>query len=74
MGGLRRVLRFVTDGSVACPLRDAARLEECLDCHLLEDVEGDRDGMADCASAPGQQAGREAGSALWRSELCIELL
>jgi hypothetical protein len=33
----------VVDGKVACPRSDLVDWEGCIDCHLLEDVEGGRD-------------------------------
>lgn len=49
----RGAARLVTDGQVVCPLPALVGWEHCMDCHLLADVEGDRDrGCSDAEPQP----------------------
>jgi hypothetical protein len=62
--------RAVSGGTVACPRLDIVSWQRCLDCHLLEAVEDDRDrGCGELAwshrdgpSVPPERANRPARS------------
>ncbi len=38
------------DGWVPCPIGGLAMVADCLDCHLLETVAGERDPRMSCAT------------------------
>lgn len=43
-------LREMQDGWVPCPIGGLAMAADCLDCHLLETVAGERDPRVSCAT------------------------